>query len=280
LSDDIYTADATEISALTGPTGLYVDQGVVFGGLAGPAPGAVAIHRFASAVLTDHLYTTDPAHVAATYVYQGIAWYAADLRAILPEAALAQGSDAADTLLGTPWSDTLQGANGADTVWGGAGDDLLSGGQGDDSLNGGTGADMAAFSGNLSAYRYGVRNTVAILTGPDGTDQLTDVELLKFGTQAPVSIASLKVSAADTGLVYANIGGKSGYVLPDAYTGPVAGPVNQQLGGTTGDNILGTDKADFINALGGDDGVNGGGGNDVIDGGLGSNSPISRPVNP
>lgn len=271
LSDDIYTADAAEIAALTGRAGLYVDQGVVFGGLAGPAPGAVAIHRFASAVLTDHLYTTDPANVAATYVYQGIAWYAADLRAILPAAALAQGSDAADTLLGTPWSDTLQGANGTDTLWGGAGDDLLSGGNGDDTLNGSTGTDMAAFSGELSSYRYGLRNNVMILNGSDGTDQLTDMELLKFGTQAAVSFASLKGSASDTGLVYANIGGNSGYVLPETYNGPVAGLVNQQLGGSTGDIILGTDRADFINALSGNDAINSGGGNDVIDGGQGSN---------
>jgi Ca2+-binding RTX toxin-like protein len=60
-------------------------------------------------------------------------------------------------------------------------------------------------------------------------------------------------------------------VVADAYTGPVSGLVKQFLGGAFDDIVIGTEKADFINALGGNDAINGGGGNDVIDGGLGSN---------
>jgi Ca2+-binding RTX toxin-like protein len=47
--------------------------------------------------------------------------------------------------------------------------------------------------------------------------------------------------------------------------------VNQFLGGAFADTVLGTEKADFVNAGAGNDGINGAGGNDVIDGGLGSN---------
>ena len=117
----------------------------------------------------------------------------------------------------------------------------------------------------------GFRDGVIVVKGADGMDQLSNVELLKFGTAAAVSITSLQGGASDNGLIYANIAGKNLYAVADAYTGPVTGLVNQYLGGAKADNVLGTEKADFINALGGEDGINGGGGNDVIDGGLGSN---------
>jgi serralysin len=87
----------------------------------------------------------------------------------------------------------------------------------------------------------------------------------------PTSVSSFEGTSFDHGLIFGNIGGMAGYVLPDAYVGPVAGLENQLLGSASTDSVLGTDHADFINALAGDDAVNGGGGNDVIDGGLGSN---------
>ena len=172
---------------------------------------------------------------------------------------------------GTSGSDNLVGTIGADTLAGGEGDDNLSGGGGNDMIDGGAGTDTASFSAAQSTYRFGFRDSVMVVNGADGIDELSNVELVKFGTAAAVSITSLQGGATDNGLVYANLGGKKLYAVADAYTGPVVGLVNQFLGGATADVVLGTDKADFINALGGDDGVNGGGGNDVIDGGLGSN---------
>jgi phosphodiesterase/alkaline phosphatase D-like protein len=181
------------------------------------------------------------------------------------------GTVGPDSLIGTIGADTLAGGLGEDTLSGGEGDDNLSGGGGNDTIDGGAGNDMASFSAAQSTYRLGFRDSVMVVNGADGIDQLSNVELVKFGTAAAVSITSLLGGATDNGLVYANIGGKKLYAVADAYTGTVTGLVNQFLGGATADVVLGTDKADFINALGGDDGVNGGGGNDVIDGGLGSN---------
>ena len=59
--------------------------------------------------------------------------------------------------------------------------------------------------------------------------------------------------------------------MPDLHAGPVLGLVNQQLGSTGTDVMLGTERADFINADASDDAIDGGAGNDVLDGGLGSN---------
>ena len=177
-------------------------------------------------------------------------------------ATLVNGSAAADTITGTFVGETINAL---------ANNDSITGGGGNDTIDGGAGTDTVNFSGAQSAYRMGFRDGVMVVNGTDGMDQLTNVEQVKFGTAAAVSVSSLQGSATDNGLIYANIAGKNVYAVADAYTGPVAGLVNQFLGGATADVVLGTDKADFINALGGNDAINGGGGNDVIDGGLGSN---------
>ena len=166
---------------------------------------------------------------------------------------------------------TLNGNSGANILTGNSGDNQFTGGAGDDTMDGGTGNDTASFSGSQGQYRFGVRDAALTLSGPDGRDHLVNVEFVKFGTAATISMASLKSTTADQGLVLVNRNGSDSYELPDLYTGPVAGLQNQFLGSGQKEIVLGTDKADAINALGGDDAVDGGAGNDVIDGGLGSN---------
>ena len=175
---------------------------------------------------------------------------------------LLNGGAAADTISGTFVGETINAL---------ANNDSITGGGGNDTIDGGAGTDTANFSGAQSAYRMGFRDGVMLIKGADGMDQLTNVEQVKFGTAAAVSVTSLQGSASDNGLIYANIAGKNLYAVADAYTGPVSGLVNQFLGGAFADTVLGTEKADFVNAGAGNDGINGAGGNDVIDGGLGSN---------
>ncbi|NCY24330.1 MAG: calcium-binding protein [Alphaproteobacteria bacterium] len=177
-------------------------------------------------------------------------------------ATLVNGSAAADTITGTFVGETINAL---------ANNDSITGGGGNDTIDGGAGTDTVNFSGAQSAYRIGFRDGVMLINGADGMDQLTNVEQVKFGTAAAVSVSSLQGSASDNGLIYANIAGKNLYAVADAYTGPVSGLVNQFLGGAFSDSVLGTEKADFINTGAGNDAINGAGGNDVIDGGLGSN---------
>ena len=65
--------------------------------------------------------------------------------------------------------------------------------------------------------------------------------------------------------------GSSTDIKAEPYTGPVPGIEYQVIAGANNDIIIGSDRADFINAGMGDDAIDGGAGNDVIDGGLGSN---------
>lgn len=172
---------------------------------------------------------------------------------------------------GSRGDDTLLGGLFDDVLIGGEGDDELRGGVGNDTLIGGEGADTAVFSAGRSPPRYGMRDGHMIVFGVDGLDLLSEMELVRFGEAPGLRVDSLRGGPSDQGLVYGRIGGVDGYVLPDRYDGPVEGLENQMLGSRDSDIVLGTDLADFFNALSGDDAVDGGGGNDVVDGGLGSN---------
>lgn len=175
---------------------------------------------------------------------------------------LINGSAAVDTIAGTFVGETINAL---------ANNDSITGGGGNDTIDGGAGTDTANFSGNQSAYRFGFRDDVMVIKGDDGMDQLINVEQVKFGAAAAVSISTLRAGVNDNGLIYVNTAGKNLYSVADAYTGPVSGIVNQFLGGAFADIVLGTEKADFINAGAGNDAINGAAGNDVIDGGQGSN---------
>jgi len=92
-----------------------------------------------------------------------------------------------DHVTGTPGDDTLDGQGGDDILLGLAGDDTLTGGEGDDTLDGGSGDDVAIFSGNLADYSVtsteaGLRvvDLEPTINGDDGTDDLIDVETLRF----------------------------------------------------------------------------------------------------
>ena len=153
----------------------------------------------------------------------------------------AVGILASVTFEGRGGDDLLIGGGGADSLLGGDGADTLNGAGGNDSLNGGDGTDTALFTGNRSAYTITLSAGVTTVTGPDGTDSVTNVERLQF---------------ADG--------------LFDPAGAPLTpGPVN----GTAGaDTLNGTPFVDVINGLGGDDVINGLAGDDTIDGGEGNDA--------
>jgi RTX calcium-binding nonapeptide repeat (4 copies) len=92
----------------------------------------------------------------------------------------------AQLVIGTPGADTIvDGTVGSNAIFGGRGNDVITGGAGNDIVNGGAGTDTAIFSGAHTAY-----NTSGIsgaggaasgtISGPDGTDSLSGVEVLHF----------------------------------------------------------------------------------------------------
>ena len=89
---------------------------------------------------------------------------------------------AIEAIFGSSAADTLRGLDGGANLPG----ETLRGGSGNDSLDGGTGLDMAEFTGLLSAYTLtrtqGTLNVSVAHNGggADGTDALSNVELLLF----------------------------------------------------------------------------------------------------
>lgn len=142
------------------------------------------------------------------------------------------------TLNGEAGDDRLEGAAGKDQLNGGDDDDVLIGGGDNDTLNGGQGRDTAVFSGLRSAYTISTVGGVTTVTGPDGTDTLTNIERLQF-------------SNGVFGIDGAPIVG-----------GPIEGTANP-------DTLVGTAEDDVINGQAGDDGLYGRAGADQLNGGLG-----------
>jgi hypothetical protein len=76
------------------------------------------------------------------------------------------------------------GGSGSDTLIGNSANNVLKGGGGNDTIDGGAGIDSALFSGVRAAYTIDSLSNGSIhVTGPDGTDTLTNVELLVFTDQ-------------------------------------------------------------------------------------------------
>jgi hypothetical protein len=104
------------------------------------------------------------------------------------------------TLQGLATGDNLTGTSGMDTLDGRSGNDTLNGGAGADTLIGGSGSDTAVFSGTHTGYdpsglSFAGGAVSGTISGPDGTDALSGVEVLKFGDGFYV-LAGMSIQAA------------------------------------------------------------------------------------
>jgi hypothetical protein len=82
-------------------------------------------------------------------------------------------------------------------------DDVITGGGGNDTIDGGGGTDTAVFAGNATDYNISFNGSTMVVTdrisGRDGSDSITNVELLKFanaqfGTDAIVPASTTAVA--------------------------------------------------------------------------------------
>lgn len=106
------------------------------------------------------------------------------------------------------------GGSGSDTIIGNDANNRLTGGAGNDSIDGGSGTDSAVFAGARSAYTITpLGGTSVRVAGPDGTDTLTNVELLVFSDQ---TVAWSSAGQADLDAVSLNL--SAGSVTPGGST--------------------------------------------------------------
>ncbi|CAO3373790.1 hypothetical protein [Azospirillum argentinense] len=124
------------------------------------------------------------------------------------------------------------------------------------------------FLGDMSWEAFTDRMKITHLSTPDVNEALSYYLNRESLLQTR---AATDYSKDPTNRVAITSGGTSVETTMAAYSGPVAGVVNQHIGTGAGEAIRGSSQADFINALAGDDAIDGRHGNDVLDGGLGSN---------
>ncbi|SDH53298.1 DUF4214 domain-containing protein [Nitrosomonas sp. Nm132] len=81
-----------------------------------------------------------------------------------------------ETVGATDGADNLVGTAGDDIIMAKAGNDILNGLAGNDKLDGGAGADTVIFSGNSSDYVISAHGSCFNVSGPDGNDDLYNIE--------------------------------------------------------------------------------------------------------
>ncbi|MDQ1924058.1 Ig-like domain-containing protein [Massilia pseudoviolaceinigra] len=93
----------------------------------------------------------------------------------------------------------ITGTSFADTMSGSSGNDRFEGDGGDDALNGGNGTDTAVFRGNYASYTVTDLGGGSVrVTGADGMDTLTSIEMLQFDDQSVQSGQVVTPPAGDT----------------------------------------------------------------------------------
>jgi hypothetical protein len=113
------------------------------------------------------------------------------------------------TVNGLAGNDKLYGFEGNDHLNGGPGMDQIVGGGGNDIIDGGAGIDSAVFAGNRSAYTIThLSGTQYQVSGPDGTDQVSNVERFVFNDQALSTVTQFEGPHFE--LAAFGVGGNSG----------------------------------------------------------------------
>lgn len=121
-----------------------------------------------------------------------------------------------DTLNGNGGNDYLDGGADNDTLNGGNGNDTLKGGAGNDTLDGGAGFDTAVFTSPPTAFGFS-GGAFTVTTPTDGTDTLTNIEALDFGTGARVLLVGAGGYATINDAIAAASNGDTILIAPGTY---------------------------------------------------------------
>ena len=108
--------------------------------------------------------------------------------------------------------ETAKGGSAADLIFGSSVDNVLRGNGGNDTIDGGGGSDSAVFAGPRSAYTLTALSGDRVqVSGPDGSDTLSDVERLVFDDQTVLWLPATAVddyanSVSDQGAPFGLVG--------------------------------------------------------------------------
>jgi len=213
-----------------------------------------------------------------------------------------------DILTGDALANHLDGGEGADTLSGGLGDDFLRGGAGSDLIDGGGGVDTVLFTdqtlGVVLALNEGT--VVTALVGGVNDDQVVNVENIVGGAGADALTGDGLANFIDGGAGDDILSGGGGLDMLDGGVGTdtasyaeknaavsvtlnrstfvsvtVGGVVEDSIrnienviGGSAGDMLVGDAAANALSGGGGDDFLQGMTGADTLDGGAGTDTVV------
>jgi Ca2+-binding RTX toxin-like protein len=174
-----------------------------------------------------------------------------------------RGEGGDDTLFGQRGNDTLLGGEGNDRLYGGVGDDELRGGTDADRLSGGFGADFLDGEAGSDFARGDATIDAISDTGPSA-----DTDTLSYATAATPGFFD-RAGVSDYEGLPPEREGRGAYVnlqsgLGDNGLAPSGGGVDEGLGGTSFETVIGSAFPDFIVGTADAETIYGGGGADVI----------------
>jgi CSLREA domain-containing protein len=165
------------------------------------------------------------------------------------------GTAAADAVAGLAGADLVRGLGGSDDLRGGDGSDTLRGGAGDDGLAGGTGNDVLDGEAGRDLLEGGTGSN--LLDGGAGTDRVSYTgDALPLGLR--IDLAGDPLDGLDLGIA---VRGSERDLLVG---------IEDAEGSRVNDSIFGTELANRLSGVGGDDLIRGLAGDDVLAGGLGN----------
>lgn len=144
------------------------------------------------------------------------------------------GTGDPDFLIGLGMNDELVGGAGTDRLEGRDGDDVLDGGAGDDTIIGGAGWDVLLLQGSTDDYRLLRAGEDIIVKGPDGSDRLTGVEVLRFSDGSVIDLA--RMFDSDPQVLPAVAGSDKGYTSDEPLVSRPRDALDEDLFGPLPDN--------------------------------------------
>ncbi|NYZ17543.1 calcium-binding protein [Azospirillum sp. RWY-5-1] len=195
------------------------------------------------------------------------------IEAVEPEAGDAVVARLVSTITGTTGNDTLTGNPATDAL----GDSQT------DLVLGLAGIDSFVLTGAIALYGFTLDGSGrVVVSGPDGTDVLSGVELLQAtdGTR-PVSTLIVPTEPTFTGLTFTTTATSGDDVLAGTDRADVLGGGlgNDILAGGFGnDTMLGHEGNDRLHGEDGNDSLSGGAGNDRLYGGFGNDRLTGDPI--
>ena len=166
---------------------------------------------------------------------------------------------------GTDFADTLIGSSGPDVLMGASGSDMLDGAGGGDTLAGGASADTVTYASRTAAITARIDGRANDGQAGEGDDLRPDVENIVGGSAGDSLTGNLAVNTLTGGSGSDTLKGGDGNDVLDGGAG-----LDQVNGGTGTDTLRGGGDPDTLNGGDGNDVFDGGPGPDTYNGGPGS----------